>query len=71
MEGNKPTLGLLLIKAKNKTVVKYSLAEYQNPIGVAEWKNQMDEVLLEELCSSLPSIKNRKKLEQMCNVNTL
>ena len=38
---DKPTIGLLLVKGKNKTVVEYSLAGYQNPIDVAEWKNQM------------------------------
>lgn len=31
-----PTIGLLLVKGKNQTVVEYSLAGYQNPIGVAE-----------------------------------
>ncbi|MCB7067216.1 DUF1016 domain-containing protein [Enterocloster citroniae] len=53
---DKPTIGLLLIKGKNETVVEYSLADYQNPIGVAEWKNQMAKTLPEELRSSLPSI---------------
>lgn len=38
---DKPTIGLLLVKGKNKTVVEYSLAGYQNPIGVAEWKNKL------------------------------
>lgn len=31
---DKPTIGLLLVKGKNETVVEYSLAGYQNPIGV-------------------------------------
>ena len=38
---NKSTIGLLLVKGKNETVVEYSLAGYQNPIGVAEWKNRL------------------------------
>ncbi len=58
---DKPTIGLLLVKGKNKTVVEYSLAGYQNPIGVAEWKNQMVSVLPEELKSSLPSIEEIEK----------
>lgn len=57
---DKPTIGLLLVKGKNKTVVEYSLAGYQNPIGVAEWKNQMVSALPEELKSSLPSIEEIK-----------
>ena len=56
-----PTIGLLLVKGKNQTVVEYSLAGYQNPIGVAEWKNQMVKALPEELRSSLPSIEEIEK----------
>lgn len=58
---DKPTIGLLLVKGKNKTVVEYSLAGYQNPIGVAEWKNQIAKSLPEELRSSLPSIEEIEK----------
>ncbi len=58
---DKPTIGLLLVKGKNKTVVEYSLAGYQNPIGVAEWKNQIAQALPEELKSSLPSIEEIEK----------
>ena len=58
---DKPTIGLLLVKGKNETVVEYSLAGYQNPIGVAEWKNQMAKALPEELRSSLPSIEDIEK----------
>ena len=58
---DKPTIGLLLVKGKNKTVVEYSLAGYQNPIGVAEWKNQISKALPEELRSSLPSVEEIEK----------
>lgn len=58
---DKPTIGLLLVKGKNETVVEYSLAGYQNPIGVAEWKNQIAKALPEELRSSLPSIEEIEK----------
>ena len=62
---DKPTIGLLLVKGKNKTVVEYSLAGYQNPIGVAEWKNQLAHTLPEELKSSLPSVEEiEKELDQ-------
>ena len=53
---DKPTIGLLLVKGKNKTVVEYSLTGYQNPIGVAEWENRIQESLPDDLRSSLPSI---------------
>ena len=58
---DQPTIGLLLVKGKNKTVVEYSLAGYHNPIGVAEWTNQMEDALPEELRSSLPSIEEIEK----------
>lgn len=58
---DKPTIGLLLVKGKNETVVEYSLAGYQNPIGVAEWKNQIAKALPEELRGSLPSIEEIEK----------
>ncbi|WP_317250644.1 PDDEXK nuclease domain-containing protein [Diplocloster agilis] len=53
---DKPTIGLLLVKGKNKTVVEYSLAGYQNPIGVADWQEQLIRELPDDLQSSLPSI---------------
>ena len=58
---DKHTIGLLLVKGKNETVVEYSLSGYQNPIGVAEWKNQITQSLPEELQSSLPSIEEIEK----------
>lgn len=62
---DKPTIGLLLVKGKNKTVVEYSLAGYQNPIGVAEWKSQLARALPDELKSSLPSVEEiEKELER-------
>lgn len=60
-QDDKPAIGLLLVKGKNETVVECSLAGYQNPIGVAEWKNQITQSLPEELQSSLPSIEEIEK----------
>ena len=53
---DKPTIGLLLVKEKNRTVVEYSLAGYKNPIGVADWQDRLTKELPEELKSSLPTI---------------
>jgi predicted nuclease of restriction endonuclease-like (RecB) superfamily len=53
---DKKTIGLLLVKSKNKTVVEYSLAGYTNPIGVANWEKEILKTLPENLKSSLPSI---------------
>jgi hypothetical protein len=53
---DKPTIGLPLAKGKNRTVVEYSLAGFQNPIGVADWREQLTKELPGNLKSSLPTI---------------
>jgi hypothetical protein len=53
---DKPTIGLLLVKGKNKTVVEYSLAGFENPIGVADWQERLTKELPNDLKSSLPTI---------------
>jgi len=53
---DKPTIGLLLVKGKNKTVVEYSLEGFKNPIGVADWQEQITKELPDDLKSSLPTI---------------
>lgn len=53
---DKKTIGLLLVKEKNKTLAKYALEGYRNPIGVAEWEKQITDSLPEDLKSSLPTI---------------
>ncbi len=58
---DKPTIGLLLVKQKNKLVAEYALRGYTKPIGVAQWKTQITRTLPESLKSSLPSIKEIEK----------
>ncbi len=53
---DKSTIGLLLVKEKNKTLAKYALAGYTKPMGVAEWERQITDSLPENLKSSLPTI---------------
>ncbi len=53
---DKPSIGLLLVKDKNQTVVEYSLAGYTKPIGVAQWERQITQALPDDLKSSLPSV---------------
>lgn len=51
---DKPTIGILICKSKNDTVVEYSLKDIDNPIGVSEYR--LTKSLPEELKSSLPTI---------------
>lgn len=64
---DKKTIGLLLVKSKNKTIVEYSLAGYTNPIGVANWEKEITHSLPENLKSSLPSIEEIEK--ELMNTN--
>jgi predicted nuclease of restriction endonuclease-like (RecB) superfamily len=50
------TIGLLLVKEKDRIVAKYSLAGINNPIGIANWENEIKKSLPEDLKSNLPSI---------------
>ncbi|MBK8253008.1 MAG: DUF1016 family protein [Polyangiaceae bacterium] len=51
---DKPTIGLLLCKTKNRYVAEYALSGIDKPIGVAEY--QLVRALPEPLDTSLPSI---------------
>ncbi len=58
-ENDNPTIGVLLCKTPNKTVVKYSLKGINTPLGVAEYK-----LLPKNVKSEMPTI---KELEQELN----
>jgi predicted nuclease of restriction endonuclease-like (RecB) superfamily len=53
-EQDSPTIGLLICKSKNDTVVEYALRDVNKPIGVSEYT--IAQQLPEEFRSSLPSI---------------
>ena len=53
---DKKTIGLLLVKSKNRVVVEYSLAGYTNPISVANWERDIANALPKELEGTLPTI---------------
>jgi predicted nuclease of restriction endonuclease-like (RecB) superfamily len=53
---DKPTIGLLLCRSKNKIVVEYALRHLKRPVGVAEWETQIVEKLPKELTGSLPTV---------------
>jgi predicted nuclease of restriction endonuclease-like (RecB) superfamily len=51
---DKPTIGLLLCKTKNRTVAEYALSGIDKPIGVAEY--ELVRALPEPLVTSLPTV---------------
>lgn len=53
---DKSTIGLLLVKEKNRFVAEYVLAGYTKPISVAEWEKALTKSLPDELKSNLPTV---------------
>ena len=53
---DKPTIGLLLCRSKDKLVAEYALRGLNKPIGVAEWETTLVEKLPAELKGSLPTV---------------
>jgi hypothetical protein len=53
---DKPSIGLLLVKRKNKMIAEYALSGYTKPMGVAQWETKITRSLPKELKSNLPTI---------------
>ncbi|MBR4614404.1 MAG: DUF1016 family protein [Kiritimatiellae bacterium] len=51
-----PTIGLLLVKNKNDTLVRYCLEGMKNPIGVSEWATTLEKTMPKEMRDVLPTI---------------
>jgi predicted nuclease of restriction endonuclease-like (RecB) superfamily len=51
---DRPTIGIILCKTKNQTIVEYALREMNKPIGVSTY--QLRDTLPEQLQGSLPTI---------------
>jgi len=60
-EGDNQTIGMLLVKSKNKLVVEYSLSGYTNPIGVSNWENEIVKSLPDKIKNTLPTIEEIEK----------
>ena len=58
-ETDKPTIGLILCKGKDKIFAEYALRDLNKPIGVSEY--ELTQLLPEDLKSSLPSIEDIEK----------
>lgn len=56
---DKPTIGILLCKTPNKTVVKYSLQGIKTPIGVSDY--QLANALPKQLKGEMPTIEELEK----------
>lgn len=55
-EDDKPTIGLLLCKGKDRCTVEYALRDVRKPIGVADYQVKLVESLPKDLIGSLPTV---------------
>lgn len=53
---DKPSVGLVLCKTRNRVIAEYALRDMSKPIGVAEWQTKLVQSLPEPLKSNLPTI---------------
>ncbi len=65
---DKPTIGVLLCKTPNKTVIEYALRGIDKPVGVSEY--ELKHILPENLKSDLPTVEEleqeiEKEMEQL------
>jgi predicted nuclease of restriction endonuclease-like (RecB) superfamily len=58
-ETDKPTIGLILCKGKDKIFAEYALRDLNKPIGVSEY--ELTQMLPDDLKSSLPSIEDLER----------
>jgi len=62
MEGEKPSIGIIICKSKDRTIVEYALKDAKKPIGVSTYK--MTTQLPHSLSKYLPS--GREISERLC-----
>jgi len=60
LEGDKPSIGIILCKSKKRTVVEYALKDANKPINVASY--HLVKELPKELAKELPSLEQMEKL---------
>jgi len=53
---DKPSIGLILCKARDRLIVEYALRDLRKPIGVSEWETKLVEALPDDLKGSLPTV---------------
>lgn len=58
---DRPTIGLLLCKERNKLVVEYALRGLEKPVGVADWATRLTESLPPEMRGDLPTIEELER----------
>jgi predicted nuclease of restriction endonuclease-like (RecB) superfamily len=53
---DKPSIGIILCKSRDRLIVEYALRDMRKPIGVSEWQTKLVKSLPKSLAQSLPSV---------------
>jgi len=53
---DRPSIGLLLCKERDRLTVEYALRDLKKPIGVAQWRTKLVESLPRNMKGSLPTV---------------
>jgi hypothetical protein len=56
-QDDKPSIGIILCKAKNKVEAEYALRDLAKPVGISSYVTKLIETLPKEFRGSLPSPK--------------
>jgi predicted nuclease of restriction endonuclease-like (RecB) superfamily len=65
---DKPTIGMILCKTKNKTIAEYALQAINQPIGISTYQSR--DTLPEQLKGSLPTIEQLEAELDMVTIET-
>lgn len=57
VQGDNPTIGILLCKSRNKIKAEYAFRDIKKPMGVVEYETMLTKALPKELKSTLPTVK--------------
>jgi hypothetical protein len=64
---DRPSIGLLLCKERDRLTVEYALRDLKKPIGVAQWQTKLVESLPRNLKGSLPTVAEiEAELDKAC-----
>ena len=67
-EDDRPSIGILLCKSKNKIEAEYALRDINKPIGISDFK--LTNAIPEELKTKLPTVEElEKELAERLNID--
>ena len=60
-EGDKPSIGLILCRSKNRVIAEYALRDMSKPIGISGYVTKLVDSLPKTLKGAIPSVKELEK----------